>query len=379
MKLAGLTLWRNNYGSILQAYALQKSLNDFENVDYEIICQYGKQITSLDNLKDKIKRHGILETLNRIVWKFGLKKLRERNRKVQKFVNDKLIVSERQYDNEHIIEANEVYDGFVCGSDQVWNPALFPVDSIYWLSFADKNKYKIAYAPSVGVDNVTEDQAKSIKENLATFNAVSCREESGSVLINKILGENRCVTVLDPTLMVEKSIWDNLCPPRKYQEPYIFSYMLRGNKKQRKVIEAFAKEKNLKIVTMPFLDTEKIEKYDFKFGDIKFWDASPDEFISVIRYADYVFTDSFHCMIFSCLYHREFFTFPKIGKAQLNRITDLQKLFGIPNRMINDNSTFKEINSVNKIDWEKVDKIINEKRKVSQHYLYDNITNIINS
>lgn len=376
MKLACLTWWRNNYGSILQAYALQEAFKDYDDVSYEIICQYGSKIASFSNFKDKVKEIGLLKSIKRVICKFGLKKLRLRTEKLQKFVDENLSVSKRQYDSEHISEANDVYDGFVCGSDQIWNPQLSPVTSMYWLSFAEKNKYKIAYAPSIGVSEVTDEQSKKIRENLSDFVAISCREESGTKLINNILKSDKCTNVLDPTLLVERKVWDNICPANLFNEHYIFAYILRGNKKQRKLIERFAKEKNLKIVTIPFLDTEKIELYDFSFGDIKFWDASPVEFISAIRNADYIFTDSFHCMVFSCLYHKEFFTFPKIGPAQMSRITDLQKLFGMSSRFINEQSSINDINNMEKIDWNLVDKTIAEKRLLSRQYLDKAINSI---
>lgn len=369
MKLGGLTWWRYNYGSILQAYALQEKLNSYPEVDYEIVCQYGKKVTSGSNLIDKLRRYGLIVTIKKIIWKFGLKKLRSRNNKIQAFMDNYLKVSDKEYKEENMEIANDYYDGFVCGSDQIWNPELVGTNSIYWLNFAHENKIKIAYAPSVGVNKVTKDQASEIRANLKNFKAISSREENGTKLINDILKENKCSTVLDPTMLVSRKIWDNVSADKLYQEKYIFVYMLRGTKEQRKFIEKFAKKKNLKIVTMPFLDAERIEPYDFWFGDIKLWDADPSEFISAIRYAQYVFTDSFHSMVFSCLYHRDFFVFPKIGKAQLNRLTTLQEMLEIKGRMINKDTTIGQLEEVSEIDWEKVDNILQRKRKISEEFL----------
>lgn len=368
MKLAGLTWWRNNYGSILQAYALQQEMNSIPNVSYEIMNQYGRKITSKDNLLDKLKTFGIKKTIQRAFWKFGIKQLRQRNYKIQHFVDEKLIVSEEQYSEETIAEANKKYDGFVCGSDQIWNPVFSTTMSMYWLRFSDDSKIRIAYAPSIGVNEVSEQDGEEIRKNLLRFAGVSCREESGTELINSILGEEKCITVLDPTLMVDKKVWDDLCPERKFEESYIFVYMLRGTKEQRQMIERFAEEKHLKIVTMPFMETEYTVWYDAKFGDVKYWDAAPDEFISVIRYAECVFTDSFHSMVFSCLYHIPFFTFPKVGKAQMNRITELQELLGIESRMVNCAEDIEKVD-IKKIDWNKVDGILTLKRRDSQYYL----------
>lgn len=375
MKLAGITWWRNNYGSILQAYALQQALSEFDDVEYEIICQYGKKIASVDNLMDKLKNIGLRKSLKRIFWKFGLRKLRERNANIQNFVDANLKISEKQFSEENIAEANNDYDAFICGSDQIWNPTLVPVNSMYWLGFADDSKRKISYAPSFGVDSVTDEKADIIRKNLSGFKAISTREESGTKVINTVLGEEKCVTVLDPTLLVERTVWDDICTPRKISEPYVFAYMLRGTKNQRKLIEEFAKKKGLKLVTMPFLDTEKIVMYDFKFGDIKYWDASPADFISLIKYAEYVFADSFHCMVFSSIYHRPFFVFPKItnkkqaDNAQISRMKNLQAIFGIDNRIINDDFSIEKLTQYEEIDWDNVDSKISENRVKSLEYL----------
>ncbi len=369
MKIGGLTWWRYNYGSILQAYALQNELQE-RQIDYEIICQYGKKTASVSNLKEKIKRLGIRKTAKRIIWKFGLKKLRRRNTNIQNFVDEYLKVSDKEYNDNNICEANTAYDGFICGSDQIWNPELTSLNSIYWLGFADKDKIKIAYAPSVGVNSFSDEQEKSIKENLKDFKAISTREESSTKLINKAIGTDKCITVLDPTLLVNRDLWDKLVvSENKLNEPYVFVYMLRGTKKQRKLIADYAKSKGLKIVTMPFLDNEKISLYDFKFGDIKIWDASPIYFINLIKNAEYVFTDSFHCMLFSTMYHVNFYTFPKIGKAQVNRMTAFQKMINAENHMISDTLSVQEIDDIEPIDWSHANTIIDKKRYESKLYL----------
>lgn len=368
MKLAGLTWWRNNYGSILQAYALQEEISKFPNVEYEIINQYGKKIASADNLLDKIKTIGIKKTCQRVFWKFAVPKLRSRSKKLQKFVDDNLKLSVRQYNETTISDANSVYDGFVCGSDQIWNPTLTTTDSMYWLSFADARKIKFSYAPSIGVDHLEINDQKKIRRSLHSFNGISCREKSGTELLNLILNDNICETVLDPTMLVDLNLWNDICAPRKYSGNYIFVYLLRGTAEQRKAVEKFAKKKNLPIATMPFLETEYTVWYDMKFGDVKFWDASPDEFISIIRYADYVFTDSFHSTVFSCLYHIPFLIFSKKGKAQMSRLQGLMDLLGISGRIIQNEEEIEKIAS-KKIDWKQIENNLMVERRKSCQYL----------
>ena len=369
MRLGGLTWWRNNYGSILQAYALQQELNSMPNISYEIINQYGKKIVSLDNLLDKIKTLGFRKTAQRIVWRFGMKKLRNRSINIQKFIDERLKVSSKQYTEKNISEANSEYDGFVCGSDQIWNPTLTDLDSMYWLGFSNERKLRFSYAPSIGVNDVSDEEARMIQKNLNGFDAVSCREESGTQLLNRIAGKQVCETVLDPTLLVDRKIWNQMCVNYE-SDPYIFVYMLRGTKEQRELVERFAKSVRLKIVTMPFMEAEYPVWYDFKFGDKKIWDAAPDEFISVIRNATYVFTDSFHSSVFSILYHVPFFNFPKKGKAQLSRIVGLQNLLQIDSRMVNSEEDINRV-AQKEIDWEMVDDLLEKSRKKSKKYIYD--------
>lgn len=372
MKVGIITWWRNNYGSILQALALQQKMNQYNDLQYEIICQFGKKATSVDNVFDKIKSVGLAETCKRVFWKVAFKGLRLRNKKMQQFVDENLKVSNQQYNEHDIADSNKYYDTYICGSDQIWNPDLVPTDSMYWLPFVEKGKNKIAYAPSFGASTVTEKQKEQIKANLSTFKAVSCRENSGARTINQIIGEKKCEAVLDPTMLIERDYWDTISEDKIYDEKYIFAYMLRGTATQRKYIENIAREKNLKIVSIPFLDYEKIDLYDLKFGDYKLWDADPAEFISAIRHAEYVFCDSFHCIVFSILYHRPFFVFPKVGadgkikESQISRMKDLLELTGIKNRILFENIV-ADLDA--EINWDNSDCEIQKARSDSEQYL----------
>ena len=119
MKVGIITWWRNNYGSILQALALQQKLNQYNDLQYEIICQFGKKATSVDNFFDKIKSVGLAETCKRVFWKVAFKGLRLRNKKMQQFVDKNLKVSNQQYNEHDIADSNKYYDTYICGSDQI--------------------------------------------------------------------------------------------------------------------------------------------------------------------------------------------------------------------------------------------------------------------
>ena len=373
MRLGGITWWRNNYGSILQAFALQKYLENDLNQEYVIINQYSKKMASTSNLVKKLKECGIKTTFKRLVGRFGLPKLRKRVQSLQEFVDANLLTTDMVYSEENIADANKEFDGFICGSDQIWNPANTSLDSMYWLGFVDKNKLKIAYAPSIGIENAENNVRAKIKSNLCDFDAISSREESGSRLINSIMGDTVCTTVADPTFLVDKILWDDLSDYRVCKNKYIFAYILKGTKQERKTIEKFAKSQGLSVLTIPFLDGEHLVPYDIKFGDVKLWDASPSDFISAIRNAECVFTDSFHCMVFSCFYHKKFYVFQKKGKLQMSRILGLQDLLLTGNRVVSSDCATEVIGNMPEINWKLTEERIQKYRNSSREYLVDAI------
>lgn len=368
MKIGIITWWRNNYGSILQAYALQQALNEMGYPDCEIISQYDKNPANVKNIFKKIGSIGFGNTIKRGFWKFCFPKMKKRTYAMMKFIREHLNVSDTSYTEQTIQNAGSAYDCYICGSDQIWNPTLTKLNSMYWLTFVNEKKRKIAYAPSIGVKELTHGQRTTIQENLCSFKAVSCRELSGTKLLNDVLGANRCKKVVDPTLLVERKVWDHLSSAKAGKEKYVFVYFLRCSKKQRQIVEQFAHRKHLKIVTMPMLEPEYVEKYDMFFGDHKVWEASPADFITYIRNAEYVFTDSFHASIFSIIYHRTFFVFPKKGKAQMERLFSLLQENGIGNRIVN---SIEDLSAKPAIDWDDVEQKIESNRKESKAFLYN--------
>lgn len=370
-KVGQITWWRNNYGSILQAIALQNKINELGDFDCEIICQYGKKVTSFNNLKDKLKNDGFFITMKKIFGRYILPKVRKRVKRMEDFVNQNLQISDIEYSDANIKESNEKYDVFVCGSDQIWNPGLVALNSIYWLGFVENNKTKFSYAPSNGITSYSKKDWNQINNNLKTFSSISCREKTGTNAINEVLGNDKCITVLDPTMLFSPSFWDKYISKTKLiKEDYVFTYLLRGTKEQRKAIVEFAHRNNLIVVTIPFLDAENINFYDFKFGDKKIWNADPGDFLALIKNAKYVFTDSYHSTIFSTLYHKNVIIFPKIGINQQSRLQNFQKDILKCDRTISKyNDLDKSIKELDEINWDSVDKIITKERKKSIEFL----------
>ena len=128
------------------------------------------------------------------------------------------------------------------------------------------------------------------------------REKSAERLLQE-LARVDVQTVVDPTLLLTKEEWDIVCSPRVIEEDYIFCYFLGTNKNERVLAEKFSQLLNIKLVITPQpCGRFQLYSYDRKFGDERLYDASPEQFLSLIKHARYVFTDSFHAVVFSNVY-----------------------------------------------------------------------------
>ena len=367
MKLGGITWWRGNYGSTLQAYSLARAVNSFEGVEYEIIDQFGA-IDSAEGVLGRIRGKSPTTLIRKAWWEFKFSGMRERRAAVQRFIDRNLPVSSRSYNENSIAKANDEYDGFICGSDQIWNPDCAGLKPLYWLSFAKPGKKKIAYAPSVGVEALDNEQIDFVRKMTESFSSLSCRELEGSRLISEVTGRE-CVNVADPTILVKREEWlDDIGVRSNADKPYVFAYILRGTEEQRCQIERFAKKHDLKVITFPYLEPEFSVPYDKKFGDERVFDADPFSFLAYILGAQYVFTDSFHCCLFSLMFHKQYVLLEKRGKAQSSRLVNLQKSLEVKSRLAKAESDIDVVLN-QEIDWETVDERMADMRQKSLSYL----------
>lgn len=338
-KIGLLSVYNHNYGSILQAYAMQTVLRDLGNT-VEII--YYKK----NNIIKQAMRLFYLPLLKATIkmkWKTLYCKFFQRatyngvlvgrEKAFCKFIQNNMIFSEQYIGRESLIKGTNNYDCFVLGSDQVWNPMNLGGD-FYTMSFIPDNKVKITYAPSFGVSQIPQMQRKKTKEYLERIDYISVRENDGVRIVKELTGRD-VVQVVDPTILVEKTMWDNIKGNRIIQENYILCYFISSNAEYRKFAENLAKKTGLKLVAIPHVD--EYVKSDQGFGDIIPEIVGPIEFVNLISNASYVCTDSFHGSVFSTLYERPFFTFARYtnqGKDSTNsRLYSYLKLIGMENRM----------------------------------------------
>ncbi|MFQ7001827.1 MAG: polysaccharide pyruvyl transferase family protein [Clostridium sp.] len=344
MKIGIMTwLYNNNYGTVLQAYALQKKLR-LKGYDCTLINYRA-------NTKAKIKNFIISKNSYKLIFekieayfakKNNPKKLEERFRKFNDFLIENCNLSKLYTSPKNLNELNDIFDIFICGSDQIWSPNLF--NNIYYFSYVNNEKKKISYAPSFGVSSI-ENKKKSarIKELLERYDKISVREEQGANIIEELIGKNVSV-VLDPTLLLSEKEWSDLLIKPNEKEKYILCYFLGDKEIYWKKVDEIRRLTGYKVIVIPVHENSYRKDYELSIS------AGPREFLGLIKNAELVCTDSFHGSIFSINFRKDFFVFKRFSDdkviSQNSRIYNILNMLGLNDRLINENKRLSYNNIV---------------------------------
>jgi len=313
----------HNYGSTLQAYALQQILDQLgytnEIVDYDEMhhSMRWRIRPFLLDLRDALMEHSP-----------ACKNRRKLIRQFAAFEKMHLKLTPKTYrTGTQIAKDLEETETCICGSDQIWNPNLF--DPVFFLDFCSGKHVKtVAYAPSFGVSSL-QAHTDDIKKLLQGIQHLSIRETEGAHILNELTGQSAPV-VLDPTLLLTAREWSCFVrenPP----EPYICCYFLGNTRLPEAFIANLQQNTHLKTINITtYRNPNSIQ------GE-SVWDASPGDFISLIANARYICTDSYHGTAFSILFGKPFFTFERFSnessESQNSRIHTLLELCGLKNRL----------------------------------------------
>jgi len=363
-----------NYGSVLQAYATQKVIAemgyDVEIIDYKYPNEYHKRKRSLlNNIKNYIlhKSNSFLKDL------LPGKKYSTYKKNYVKFKKENYNLGPVRYKNFVQLKKNPpVYDIYVSGSDQIWRPEFVKNDECFFLNFVNKGK-KISYASSFSSANIPEEYQSTYRAYLLDYDYLSTREKSGINIIHKLTGKDS-VLVLDPTLLLDKSEWNKVLTEFISDEPYILCY---GQNFGDSYMENLAKY----ISTNIFLNF-KIIRLNGRFNDffnkkiMCILDAGPAEFLGLFKNASIVLAQSFHATIFSIIFERNFISLLRGKENHDSRQLNLLEVLNLSDRKIYIGDDFeKSVLLKNDIDYNKVNKILEEERKKSKNYLQNSLLN----
>lgn len=371
MKKVALMTWfqHDNYGTVLQSTALKHVVSKLgyhlDGVDY-ISEGYNREtkvekILDYKNVLEKIKNRAIDHK-----YKLKFNDI-EKSRAFDKFRHQHMSMTKRVQTSSELFQLNYEYDAFICGSDQIWTPRAF--NSKYYLDFVANEEKMISYAPSFGMSQIDNELLKRrIKEQVSRFKHLSIREEEGAKIIKDLTGIKARV-VLDPTLLLDMDEWNSFIVTCKIEQPYILCYLLGRNQSYWKHIYSIAKKYSLQVVIIPIHPQDYHRDGTIKVG------TGPGEFLSLVKGAELICTDSFHGTIFSVLYKKSFVSYKRFEdknkNSQNSRLKNLLIKINLENRLID--SSAMSIDVFKTIDYEKVySKLEVEKRK-SLKYLEESL------
>lgn len=372
--IAILTRYYNseNYGGVLQAYALNRYIRELgypcETLQYDSAqnAGYSRRVSGKNGLTArKIIGYAYLKgrsILRRPIEKRVKARLRARSAAFAAFRRDMIPHSDSVYHAGNIGESNELYDAFVVGSDRVWMPNGFriPAETPYFLDFVKAGNKKIAYAASMGRHSLQGDESAFYQQFLNSFDAVGLREKAALDLLDPLIDDDRpgAEWVTDPVCLLDQAGWETLLPPAQNRPPYAFVYLLSNTRRYKDLITRFSKARNLRLVTLPFAGGA-FNPHDLRFGDEMAYDCGPREFVGLLRGADLVMTDSFHCAAFSLIFEKEFLVFDRDQatgkKSYLSRLISLMDMAGIPReRIIGQEMSLEEMMNLTPIPYSQI-------------------------
>ena len=351
-----------NYGSALQAYALQQYLssagNDAELIDY--IFPNGKR-KSPDNV-----RGAIINCIANVLVHFPIKR---KKRRFAAFYDSYFNCTREQFNSpEELMYFKLNYDILITGSDQVWNPKHIKDDLSFFLPFADEKTPKYAYASSFSTATIPETLSETFRNNLMRYDRISVREKSGLEIVKKLTGEE-AVLVCDPTLLLTKEEWSAMAdkadskfrfPKGKYILVYLLRYAYDPYPTVTDIINKVQKELKLPIVVLdPSLSESKFMNSTYVR------DAGPLEFLKLIRDAAFVVTSSFHGTAFSLNFEVPFFSIVKERGRFDTRMIDLLDRAGTDRDIVYNASVDKPLD----MDYTTVSRNIAEFRNKSKAFI----------
>ena len=362
MKIGIITKYYKNYnfGGLLQSYALVKKLEEMGHVAYQIsflpneIKKYGI-VTSMKNSIHLIIRNCVIRIKSRNISSL--------NKKMKKFMLE--IKHTPPIKEKNLNRLTASFDIFIAGSDQIWNPA-FAYDA-YFLDFVDTDKRKISYAASFGIENFSDKEVLYIKNFVSKFDFVSVREKTGYFFLKSIIPNKNIEWVLDPVFLLSKTQWLEVCDSVCLNTPdnYAAVYLMGNNKENETLINNIIETMNLKKIVIPFTID------DFNYKNLIDKDMGPREFLTIIKNANVVFTDSFHATSFSIIFGVNFYCLNrnknKDVKSMNSRMDALFNMLDIKPRWIENYDDFMSIGSFE--NFESVNKKISYYRESSVNYL----------
>ncbi|WP_186286129.1 polysaccharide pyruvyl transferase family protein [Mediterraneibacter gnavus] len=307
----------DNYGAVLQAYALQKCIDEM-GFNTKVINYYSEGIAYWNrqvSIKDGLSLHNI----KNYIWQ----RINRNKKKNFELFRSKLRLTSL-YTKENIKNVLNETDKIIVGSDQVWNCDCTHEDYTYMLDFLPDDFPSYSYAASFGYRDIAEKYKKKTISLLKRFNGITVREQKASAIIEEYLDISVPV-VVDPVLLLEKEIWGQLIKP--IEKRYIFVYQAEKQPELIELAKNIAKKRKCPIYIVSTVWRGTVGRNVKNVSD-----CSPEMFLSYLKNAEVVITNSFHGTAFSILFNKEFWVQPLSRNNTNSRIDSILALMGLEQR-----------------------------------------------
>ncbi len=361
MKTGLVTFYHiHHYGALLQACATERAVERL-GCECEILDYY---VNQTNRLFRPVTGLGSAAADAHTALHYG--PLKTRYERFEAFSKQHLKISGRRYESlEALRAAKPPMDVVLAGSDQIWNPKIFPdgrFDPVFFGAFSDRRK--IAYAPSFGIPHIPDEMEPELKAYLDGFSHIAVRERQGQAIVKKATGRDVGV-VLDPTLLLTKDDWDAIAktPERLPAGGYILCYCISAPGALEPYIRQLAERTGLPVVQLCGIRKKVHPKAHCVL------DAGPAEFLGLFRGASYVCTNSFHGTVFSTQFQKPFFTAvapSELADPESSRTFSLLTTLGLTERIIGKGDT-ADLNAP--IDYDGVELRLCAAREASLAYL----------
>lgn len=378
MKIGIVTLWNtnNNYGGIIQTYALQAFLKSVGYDAFIIRVLYGNDIISkIKSLLKKLLVYTNVIKLTSMYAKLLEVEEKDKLRKFNEFRKNHISLSAFEYHYGILLKLfYPQADCYITGSDQVWafSPSK-PGEFFHYLGFGGKNTKRLSYAASFGHTNFETYDFVSLKRYLKDFNAVSVREISGIDICKKIgIDSIRCV---DSTMLLSTKHYESIMSKRKHKEKYAYIYSVNMDNSDVIYWESTKDQLKRKKIKAIVTTASGYELATELFDDVEYDYATPQEWLSNIFHSEIVLTSSFHGIVFSILFKKQFIYYPlkNTNASGNNRIIDLLILLNLENRIADSKIASERLIST-EVNYRNVNfNALNSLIKKSKEFLISNI------
>lgn len=309
----------NNFGGVLQAFALQKTIEEQFDAEAEIIDYRNRFIC----FTDWVRLFPITTNLSEIRSGLGTMRLRKKRlKKFDAFLKEHMMLTKR-YNSTASLKADVPdCDKYICGSDQIWNPMLTAgVNGAYYCDFVKDPAKKFSYAASFGSLNLKKRQLREVKKYLLELGEISVREEEAIPYVKRVSGRD-AVQTIDPVFLVSEKEWKKAAVlPSDIPENYILLYIMQHDES----VYSYAR----KLKSQTKLPVVEISRYGYKpsFIDRTLIDVGPSEFLGLFQNAQYIVSNSYHGLAFSVIFNKKLCLVP--SRRFRGRIDSLLKLLDI--------------------------------------------------